>query len=282
MAIDRFKVILVVVFVVVIGGAILGYLAISKERAKLDRILKVELPMERTVREIEVSIWESANAISYYMIEPSATSLGEYKKQLKDVEEFMSRYKVLIDTEQEKKMVTKFERIWADSVSKAEELIRLRNKMTKLREKVWDSVHEADDVIDYKVQVAFVEGLPDLIEKEKSVREVEVNMWEAISAANYYGHGQFNKAARGFPARLADVDEFWGRYRKLNITSAEEPHIKEFEDNWNRSVELVKESHALADELTGKYLAFWESVHEIDDVIDFEIQEYLKERLNKR
>ena len=281
MAMDRFKLILVVLLVVIIGGGILGYLAISKERAKLDKILRVDLPMEQTVREIEVSIWESANAIFYYMVEPSATSLEEYKKQLKDVEKFMIKYKALIDIEQEKMMVTKFERMWADSVSKAEELIRLRNKMTKLREKTWDSVHETDDVIDYKIQTAFVEGLPDLIEKEKAVREVEVSIWEVINAVNYYRHGQFDKAAREIPAQLADVDEFWGRYRNLNITSAEEPHIKEFEDTWNRSVELVKECHALADELTGKYLAFWESVHEADDVIDFEIQEYLKERLNK-
>ena len=282
MAMDRFKLILVVLLVVIIGGGILGYLAISKERAKLDKILKIELPMEQAVREIEVSIWETANAIFYYMVEPSATSMEEYKKQLKDVEKFMIKYKALIDTEQEKKMATKFEKMWANSVSKAEELIRLRNKMTKLQKKTWDSVHEADDVIDYKIQTAFVEGLPDLIEKEKAVREVEASIWEVINAVNYYSHGQFEKTTREFPAHLADVNEFWGRYRKLNITSAEEPHLKEFEDTWNRSVELVNESYALADELTGKYLAFWESVHEADDVIDFEIQEYLKERINKR
>jgi hypothetical protein len=122
--------------------------------------------------------------------------------------------------------------------------------------------------------------LPDLIEKEKAVREVEASIWEVINATNYYSHGQFQKTTREFPAHLADVKEFWGRYRKLNLTSAEEPHIKEFEAVWNRSLELVNESYALADELTGKYLAFWESVHEADDVIDFEIQEHLKKRLN--
>ena len=101
--------------------------------------------------------------------------------------------------------------------------------MTNLRKKTWDSVHEADDVIDYKIQTAFVEGLPDLIEKEKAVREVEASIWEVINATNYYNHGQFQKTTREFPAHLADVKEFWGRYRKLNLTSAEEPHIKEFE-----------------------------------------------------
>ena len=112
MAMDRFKLILVVLLVVIFGGGILGYFAISKERAKLDKILKVELPMEQAVREIEVSIWETANAIFYYMLEPSATSLEEYKKQLKDVEKFMVKYKALVDIEKEKKMVAKFERMW--------------------------------------------------------------------------------------------------------------------------------------------------------------------------
>ena len=64
-------------------------------------------------------------------------------------------------------------------------------------------------------------------------------------------------------------------------TTAEKHHIEEFDTEWNRSVELMNECYRLTDELKRKYLAFWESVHAADDVIDFEIQEYLKIRLEK-
>jgi len=78
------------------------------------------------------------------------------------------------------------------------------------------------------------------------------------------------------------VTEFWGKYKGLNITPAEKPFLEEFDNKWNLSVKLMNECHSLADELKQKYLAFWESVHAADDVIDFEIQEYLKKRIESR
>ena len=70
--------------------------------AAIDWLLQVEIPKERALREVEVSVWEATNAIYYYMVEPSGTSLEEYKKQLKDVDLFMAKYKQLIDNEKEK------------------------------------------------------------------------------------------------------------------------------------------------------------------------------------
>jgi len=282
MGINNYKIIVAVLVVVIVAGGIFGYSAINKNKTSVRKIVDVELPMEQAVREVEVSIWETANSIFYYMIEPSAISLEEYKKQLIDVENFMAKYNALVDTEQEKQMAAKFQNMWTDSVAKAEELIKLRDKMRELHEKAWDATHEADDIIDYKVQAAFVEDLPDLIDKEKAVREVEVSIWEAINATNYYIHRQFDKPQREYPGQLEDVTEFWGKYKSLNITPAEEPFIKEFETDWDLSVKLMNECCSLADELKQKYLMYWESVHAADDVIDFDIQEYLKKRIEIR
>ncbi|MCQ9206713.1 MAG: MCP four helix bundle domain-containing protein [Omnitrophica bacterium] len=282
MPINKITGVSVVLLAVIIVGGILGYLGIVREKSELGGILDVEMPMEQSVREIEVSMWETTNAIFYYMLEPSAISLEEYKKQLKDIEEFVVKYKALINTEKEKKILEKFEKKWADSVSKAEELIRLRDKMEELHEKAWDMVGDADDIIDYKIQPAFMAGVPDLIEKEKAVREVEVSIWEAISATNYYLYRQFDKPKRVYHSQLADVDEFWGNYKKLSITPSEQAHIDEFENEWSRSRKLMEECHALADELKKKYLIFWESAHAADDIIDFDIQEHLKKRIEDR
>lgn len=278
MATNKMTGILAVLLAITIIGGTLGYLGIIREKSEIGKALNVEMSMEQAVREVEVSIWETANSIFYYMLEPSAVSLEEYKKQLKDVEEFMTRYKALIDTEEEKSMVVEFEKAWTDSVSKAEALLKLRDKMKGLHEKTWDAVHEADDVIDYKIQPIFIEGLTDLIAKEKAVREVEASIWEAINAINYYSYRQSDKSKREYHSQLKDVDEFWEKYKKLNITPSEEGHINEFEDKWDRSVELMNECHVLADELKEKYNTFWNSIHEADDVIDFDIQVNLEKK----
>ena len=275
---DKLKIMLVVLLVAVIGGSLLGYLVMSKEEAKRYEMLTLELKMEQAVREVEVSIWEAANSVFYYIVQPSAVAVEEYKKQLKDVEEFMSAYKKLISSEQQKSKAAKFEKMWADLVLKAEELIALRDKLTELKEEIIDSVHDTDDVIDYKIQAALVEGIPQLIAKERAVREVEVSIWEAANAALSYTCKPSAKTSKEFFKQLDDVNEFWQRYTKLNITSGEEPHIKEFEESWNRCRELLlKESQALADEINTKYLVFWETVHAVDDVIDFEIQAEMKQ-----
>ena len=268
---------LLILLMLIIGG-IIGCFVRSGQKED-DRIFKVNLLMEQAIREVEVSIWETANAIYYYMTDPTLTSLKEYKKQLLDVEEYLKKYKILIHTEKEKKMVTQFEKVWADSILKSQELLKLREKMDKLQENAWDKIGDVDDIIDYKIQAAFVKGLPDLIKKERFVREVEVSIWEAINATNYYIHKQLDQPKRKFFSQLKDVDESWKSYKKLEITGHEKLLIKEFEVLWDSAVKAMKECHTLADLLRKKYLSYWKSVHEADDVIDFEIQAFLKKRL---
>ena len=276
------NVILLILLAVIVFGGILGYQSISKERQRVDKILEVAWNKLPIVREIEISFWETANAIFYYMAEPSAVSLQEYQKQVREIEEFMTKYKALIDTEEEKKMATKLEKFWKECITEAEGLIKLRQNMIDITKKTWDSVHAADDIIDYKIQAAFIEGIPDLIEKEKIVREVEVSIWEAINATNCYIYSHSDAARREFPLQLEDVNNYWGMYKNLDITVTEKPYIKEFEDLWQHSVEFMKECNTLADELREKEFAFWKSVQIVDDVIGFEIREYRKKRIEKR
>ncbi len=276
------NVIILILLAVIVFGGILGYQFISKERQKVDKILEVAWNKVPTVREIEVSFWEAANAIFYYTTDPSAVSLKQYQKEVREIDKFMTKYKALIDTEEEKRIAVKLEKLWKDSITEAEGLIKLRQNMIDITKKAWDSVHEADDIIDYKIQPTFIEGIPDLIEKEKFVREIEVSIWEAINATNFYLYSHSDDARREFPLQLEDVNKYWEMYKKLDITATEKPYIKEFEDLWQHSVELMKECNTLADELKEKKLSFWKSVLIVDDVFDFEIQEYMKKRREKK
>jgi len=267
--------------VVIVAGAV-GYLNLSNEKIEIGKVLSVEMPMEQSIREVEVSIWETSNAIFYYMSKPSKTALEEYKKQLVDVEEFMAKYNVLVNSEEEKQIAAKFEKMWADSVSKAEELIKLRDKLAIVEDQAWDSIHETDNVINYKIKPALLEDFPDFVKKIKATDRAGASLWQALNSTIYYIHNQSDKAKKHFSSQLEDADEFFETYKNLNITAAEKPHLKEFERLWNRSVELMKECVALAEELEQKELAYWESAHAADDVVDFEIQENLKKRIKKR
>lgn len=278
----RCRIITAALAVVIIAGGVFGFLSANKYRTTVITIIDTELPMEQAVRETEVSVWETANSIFYYMIKPSAVSLEEYKKQLRDVENFMTKYADLVETNREKMAIEKFLNLWNVSVTKAEELIELRDKMKALHEQTWDVTQEADDVMNYKIKVVFVEGLPDLIEKKRALYEVEISLLEAMNAINYYAHRQFDKPRRKYTQKLENVNEYWNKYKNMNLTSSEKSAAEEFEEKWNRSEKLMGKCFNLSEELNEKYLAFWESVHEADDVIDFEIQEHLKKRIENR
>lgn len=57
----KYKIISAVLLIIVIVG-ILRYFSVSKEIDAARKVLDVELPMEQAVREVEVSVWETANA----------------------------------------------------------------------------------------------------------------------------------------------------------------------------------------------------------------------------
>ncbi len=142
-------------------------------------------------------------------------------------------------------------------------------------------VHETDDIIDYKLQAAFDAGSSELLKKEKAVREIEVSIWEAINATNYYVYRQFDKPKREYPNQISDVEEFWGAYKNLKLTPPEKSHVAEFEASWKKAVDLMNKLYKDAEKLTAAQSLFWEAVHKTDDVIDFEIQAHLAKRISK-
>ena len=273
----------ITILILLLIGVGFGAFFFGKNRGaeKAKSLLEQELPMEQAIREVEVSIWETSNALFYYMVHPSKTSLEEYKRQLDDVDEFMTKYKNLIETDEEKAIAQKFDNSWKTVVSKAEALLQARDAFQETQEKAWDMVHEADDIVDYKLQPAFVPGSADLLKKEKAVREIEVSLWEALNATNYYVYRQFDKPKREYSNQIDDVKEVWGTYKNLKLTPLEKPHLAAFEASWKKAVALMNKVYKDVDKLTEAQSVFWESVHEADDIIDFEVQTHLAKRISK-
>ena len=48
---------------------------------------------------------------------------------------------------------------------------------------------------------------------------------------------------------------------------------------WHRSAQSMRQCVSLADQIQKKRTAFWNAVHEADDIIDFQIQIHLGKRL---
>ena len=176
------------IFILLLIGVGFGAFFFGKNKGaeKAKSLLEQELPMDRALGEIEEGIMGASNALFYYMVHPSKTSQEDYKHYLAEVNEFMSKYKKLIETDEERAVAKKFDNSWKQVMSKAEALFQARDEFQKTQEKAWDMIHEADDIVDYKLQPALLPGSPDLMKKEKAVREIEVSLWEALNATNYY------------------------------------------------------------------------------------------------
>ena len=253
----------------------------NKGAEKAKSLLEQELPMDRALGEIEEGIMGASNALFYYMVHPSKTSQEDYKHYLAEVNEFMSKYKKLIETDEERAVAKKFDNSWKQVMSKAEALLQARDEFQETQEKAWDRVHEADDVIDYKLQLAFVPGSPNLLKKEKAIREIEVSLWEALNATNYYVYRQFDKPEREYPKQIDDVKELWRTYKNLKLTPPEKSHVAEFEVSWKKAVDLMNKLYTDAEQLTEAQSVFWEAVHKTEGIVDFEFQRHPAKRISK-
>ena len=272
-----------IIFILLLIGVGSGAFFFGKNKGaeKAKSLLKQELPMERALGEIEEGIMGASNALFYYMVHPSKTSQEDYKHYLAEVNEFMSKYKKLIETDEERAVAQKFDNSWQQVMSKAEALFQARDDFRETQEKAWDMIHEADDIVDYKLQPALLPGSPDLLKKEKAVREIEVSIWEAINATNYYAYRQFDKPKREYPNQIEDVKEFMGVYKNLQITSTEKLHLAEFEARWEKAVDFMNKLYKDADKLTAALSVYWDIVHKTEGIIDFEFRRHLAKRISK-
>lgn len=263
---------LVITFVALAGyGA--TYFQLKKIPHIVDDIVKNELAKEQFVREIEVSIWEAANAVYYYTRAPKELSLKEYKKQLKEVEHFSQKFDNVAYTPQEKQVFSKFESKWKVAVEKAEELIRERDELNKKYKMFNKKIHVADDVIDYKIQTRFLKGTKNVLEKEQAVREVEVSLWEAANALNLFLETQSLEDKKEYKKQIKDINKFWAKYTKLVTHPLEQTHINEFNTIWKDALSLSKEVEVLSVKVNTLYTTFWEAVKEADAILDYQLQE---------
>ena len=235
-------------------------------------LMSKNLLKEQAMREVEVSIWETANAIFFYLTEPQESALEEYRLQLEDVEAFLAEFEALVETEVEKNRMVQFRSMWRGVRIKAENLIRLRDGLTRVQEEAWDRVQEIEDILTYQIQPALATVEIGRREKNRAIKEIQVGAWEALTAVSVLVDRRFDKAERVFSDQVKGVEGKWAQYKKTPLNQAEFSHLEEFDEAWSEAVNAMGETFAYAGALRQNIREFWGSVHVGDDFIDFEIQ----------
>ncbi len=109
---------------------IVGFFSITLSR-QISKLRTVELPMEQSLREVEVSIWEMIHAADSFRLTGRKFYADLYYKQIGDVDEFYPEYQSLADTDEEKKYIEEFNTLWEEAKTAGSKMIDLTEKQKK-------------------------------------------------------------------------------------------------------------------------------------------------------
>ncbi|MCA9132033.1 MAG: EAL domain-containing protein [Planctomycetales bacterium] len=251
----------------------------------------VELPMEQNLREVEVSIWQAIHAANAFRSTGDPFYANLYAQELDDADENFSRYAALTDTDTERLFADEFNWHWRQAKSVGSILLRSTQREAAAGTAFSSLMEQADEIIDRRLQAQMSPSDPQVLAKEQTLREVEVGLWETLHAAAQYSTLTGSAASRlamspplGTPLQrqFATVEKFWSQFKSLATSPAEIAAIDEFEQVWRQAREAadgVIHEHELAAQL---FEDLFQHVDAADDVIDFNMQEYIQKRIRDR
>jgi signal transduction histidine kinase len=253
---------------------------------------RVELPMEQHLGQIEESLWHMIHGVDVYVSNVNLHDNDLYKRQFQEVKRRRDEYAALIDTEREEAVLFEFDHAWSSIQATAERVVALAQQVKEVEDRFFVYVDQADDVIDFQIQDRLSNSDPDILIKERAVREVEVSIWEAIHAAQQYtglapnisraDHAQKNFAEL-MEKQFDDVEEFWPRYTALAHSEEEKKAIAAFEALWGKAVVAGRDVIKLHDQTIRQMRILDTSTHSFDDdLIDGKMRRFVHERIAVR
>lgn len=140
----------------------------------IEKLRFIELPMERHIREVEVSLWASLAAVDNYRHRADPSLIQDLEDQEKNLEEHFRQYCALTDTQEERQLTDAFDEQWAKVKRHSWQILSLTSRKKRVEGKFFELVDKADDVLDFEVQEHLADDDPNALAKERSVREVEL------------------------------------------------------------------------------------------------------------
>jgi signal transduction histidine kinase len=273
------------------------------------RLRSVELPMEQNLREVEVNIWEMIHAADSFRLTNKKYYEELYYEKIDDVGNFFQKYKALTDTDDEKKYIEEFVALWTEAKMAGKMLIELSKKREAAGKDFFINIDEADDVLDFAIQLKWTSDDPNLLDKEQAVREVEVSLWEALHAGvqhtsleNVISRGSqkyvenlkvVEKAsAEGslvegkysdlMERQFQDVHKYWSKYKALPHKDFENNAIKIFDGFWEKAIVAGRNLVFFHDQATRQFEILFMKIDKADNVIDSKMQKFIQKRIDQQ
>jgi CHASE3 domain sensor protein len=273
---------------------VVGYMGFDVAN-QVSELGNTELPMEQNLREVEVSVWEMIHAANSFRLTGEDSYEGLYNRQVNDVEEFFPKYVELTDTREEQGYISEFNYFWNNAKEDGNAMIESTKKQREKELEFFNKVDDADDVIDTKLQTLSLS-----LEQEQNLREVEVSVWEAIHAVEQFTSisGKAAAAAAAAAAEIEtlygketfediyerqkdDVANFWAEF-KANPPVGASSAIVEFDELWEEAVLAGDEVIRLNDDAEDKFVSLFNNIDKADEVIDFKMQEFIRQRIENQ
>ncbi len=269
----------------------LGFLAIAAMAAVLTayniflsrqvgQLRWIELPMDHHIGQTEESQWEAIFAASSACTSLDPKRLENFEQKVRDVNQNVSRYLELVDTPSERSLGELYMERWALTVAHAREMLAHAEEKQHHQDTFFELTDRADDIIDAQIQARFSPSDPDLLQKERLVREVEVSIWEAVHAAQQYTSLTSETTRAGRPQssfaelmerQFQDVYEFWTPYRELAQTPEEQDVITTLDKLFVDTVAEGRRVIALHDQIDRDLAELHDLAESSDEIIDADI-----------
>ena len=283
-------------FAIVILISTVGYFCIELSR-QIGGLRTVELPMEQNLREVEVSVWEAIHAANAFRITGEKTYEERYKKQMADVDRFFPKYTALIDTEEERGFISEFNVFWEKAKHTGVGMIQLAKELKSQEKIFFESIYAADQILNHELQKKWSVDDQNVLVKEKTLKGIEVSLWQAFNAGNQYGGASGN--VQGYNdvladslieinfyevmvEKFADVDDFLSEYKDLASNDLEKEALEKFDHFWFQAIGAGERVTSLYEEAQSQFLMLYKHIEKADFVVDNKMQNFIQSRIDKK
>ena len=260
-ALNTVGIVLLVVSVTFIGIGLI-WLNVSE-------IVERENPKVQAALEMEINAKEAAKDIMDYLSHGKPEEKDEFKDNIGDFQRFHEQYVEHMRTDEEKKLLSQIDILFVEFKVIAEELFELKDKQDRL-------IDVRGAILNDNVDVILDDKLGRLAhgndEKDIAVKEMEINVYELISATR----GYLIKGKSFLKDRITDSEQDYNKaektYAGLELNAEEQNGFNELKGYWKKIVLQTSEIIRMEDKKRELSKALEENAHKMDYILDEQIQ----------
>ena len=243
---------------------------------------RIELPMEQSLREVEVSAWETIHAADAFAISGDSAYLDLYRRQLADVDRYFASYERLCDAPVEAEFTAEFRKHWSEAKQHGDRLISAAIRQRDQESKLVAITHAVTKVLAGGWPSTTFADARDLQTLE-ALSRVQVGVWQVLHAfTEHLAPGAKGSSAALSEQVLSQTEQAWESFVALADSDAERRLIQEVERVSGGARAGLERSIQLREEVKSHFASLYQSVDKADDVIDYKMQTFIDSRVQSR